>query len=131
MIRGLVITHGQVGDAMVRVVEMIVGPVAGLTSLSNSGKSAPDISREVGDWLDSLAPEATDGGIIMVDDYGGSCATSAQIACAERAEIAILSGVNLAMLLGFVTWREGNDSQDLARKLVQKSREAITLVRSG
>jgi mannose/fructose-specific phosphotransferase system component IIA len=43
-------------------------------------------------------------------------------------QIVILSGVNLAMLLGFVTWRPSLDLAELAQKLVEKGREAITRI---
>jgi mannose/fructose-specific phosphotransferase system component IIA len=127
MIRGLVITHGDIGRELVRVTEMILGPVAGLTAMSNHGKSAPDITADIAAWL-------TEGGraparhLIFLDDYGGSCATSAQLACKEDPGVSIVSGVNLAMLLGFVTWRESGDLEDLVSRVVRKGREAIILV---
>jgi len=64
----------------------------------------------------------------MIDDYAGSCATAAQLAARDRENVAIISGVNLAMLLGFVTWRDSSDFDELVRKVVQKGREAITML---
>jgi mannose/fructose-specific phosphotransferase system component IIA len=130
MIRALVMTHGDLGIELVRVTEMILGPVPGLTGLTNRGKSAPDIVAEVQRWL-AAAPTA-DGSedlkLILLDDYGGSCSTGAQLACKGDPTTAIISGVNLAMLLGFVTWRESSDFEELAARIVTKGREAITLV---
>ena len=134
MIRALVITHGDIGRELVRVTEMILGPVAGLTAMSNAGKSATDITDQVQAWLtESLTdPDATaataDQKLILLDDYGGSCATSAQLACGTDPDTAIISGVNLAMLLGFATWREAGDFEDLVARVVQKGREAIIRV---
>jgi mannose/fructose-specific phosphotransferase system component IIA len=126
MIRALVITHGDIGRELVRVTEMILGPVEGLAAMSNRGKSAIDITADIKEWLD-LVPAGTqdDRKLILLDDYGGSCATSAQLACGRDATTAIISGVNLAMLLGFVTWRDAGDFRDLVAKTVQKGREAI------
>jgi len=126
MIRALVITHGNIGGELVRVVEMILGPVEGLTALSNAGKSAVDVQADVAAWL--AEGEDQSGEIIFIDDYGGSCANAAILACGENSERAIISGVNLAMLLGYVTWRERDEHRELASKLVHKGREAITLV---
>ncbi|NCQ36332.1 hypothetical protein GW813_14920 [bacterium] len=127
--RGLVATHGNLGAELVKVVEMIMGPGSGLTSLTNHGKSAPDLVAEMRDWLD-----AEDGGeglpvgdaVLFLDDYGGSCAHAAQLACRAEDPVAIISGVNLAMLLGFVTWRDDLDLAELSGRLVSKGREAIT-----
>ena len=134
MIRALVITHGGIGQELVRVTEMILGPVPGLTSMSNSGKSAADITAQIKEWQAEV-PEV-DGGdtaladykLILLDDYGGSCSTSAQLACGQDPDTAIVSGVNLAMLLGFVTWRDSDDFEELVAQVVQKGREAIILV---
>ena len=134
MIRALVITHGGIGQELVRVTEMILGPVPGLTSMSNSGKSAADITAQIKEWraevpeVDVGDPALADGKLILLDDYGGSCATSAQLACGQDPDTAIVSGVNLAMLLGFVTWRDSGDFEELVAKVVQKGREAIILV---
>jgi mannose/fructose-specific phosphotransferase system component IIA len=127
MIRALVLTHGAIGSELVKVVEMILGPVDGLAAGSNHGKSAADLGREVAAWLG----ESPDPAIILVDDYAGSCATSAQVACADHPDTVVVCGVNLAMLLGFVTWRESDDYDDLVRKIIQKGREAITRVGSS
>jgi mannose/fructose-specific phosphotransferase system component IIA len=134
MVRALVITHGGIGEELVRVTEMILGPVPGLTAMSNDGKSAADITAQIKRWQVEV-PDGDDGDdsawaskLILLDDYGGSCSTSAQLACGEDSDTAIISGVNLAMLLGFVTWRESADFKELAAKVVQKGREAIILV---
>lgn len=130
MIRALVITHGDIGRELVRVTEMILGPTEGLTAMSNMGKSAIDITAEIKKWLESspAVDSETDQKLILLDDYGGSCATSAQLACGQDPETAVISGVNLAMLLGFVTWRDTGDFSDLVAKTVQKGREAIVQV---
>jgi PTS system mannose-specific IIA component len=127
MISALVMTHGGIAEELVRVTEMILGPVEGLTFLSNAGKSAETITAEVDKWLTTVS-KADAGRVILLDDYGGSCATSAQLASRDDPSVAIISGVNLAMLLGFVTWRENTDFTELPARLVQKGREAIVLV---
>ena len=129
MVRALVVTHGSIGAELVKVVGLILGSVDGLDAGTNSGKSAVELSAEITAWLDS-SPEPA---LIMVDDYAGSCATSAQLSCgkavvAEHSQTAVICGVNLAMLLGFATWRESCDYEELVRKIVQKGREAITRV---
>lgn len=123
MVRALVITHGRIGEELVRVARLILGPEEGLDAMSNSGRSAPDLTAAVREWL---GPEgAGDPALIFVDDYGGSCATAAQLACGDRRDTIVIGGVNLAMVLGFLTWREGSDLAELAGRLVTKGREAI------
>jgi len=123
--KAMVITHGNIGAELVAVVEMIIGPVDGLSSMTNHGKSTDDMVSEINAWLEN---DPTDYSLILVDDYGGSCAVASQLASAQRDDISILGGVNLAMLLGFVTWRENSDMEDLVGRLVSKGREAITVI---
>jgi mannose/fructose-specific phosphotransferase system component IIA len=125
MIRCLVLTHGQVGSALVKVVELILGPVAGLTAESNEGRSAKEMTEVVRAWL-GAAPGA--GALILIDDYGGSCANAAQLAARTDLPAVILSGVNLAMLLSYATWRDDLDLEELAQRLIAKGREAIARV---
>jgi mannose/fructose-specific phosphotransferase system component IIA len=123
MIRALVITHGRIGEELVRVSGMILGPHEGLDAMSNAHRSAQDITEAVREWLGS-GPESGPA-VILVDDYGGSCATASQLACEGRKDTAVISGVNLAMILGFLTWRDSGDFADLVSRLVAKGREAI------
>jgi mannose/fructose-specific phosphotransferase system component IIA len=128
MIRCLVITHGRLGDELLYNVEAILGPIEGMQSMTNQGQSARDLVSAVSDWLAAALADKQDAAVLFVDDYGGSCATAAQLAATGRMQIVILSGVNLAMLLGFVTWRPSLDLAELAQKLVEKGREAITRI---
>ena len=129
MIRALVMTHGDIGAQLVRVVEMILGPVDGLSALSNANKSATDLQDDVSAWLAQGTGDGREAGeIILIDDYGGSCASAAMIACGQEKGRTIIAGVNLAMLLGYVTWRDNTDQTELVAKVIRKAREAITIV---
>ena len=131
MINGLVITHGDVGRELVRVVEMILGPVEGLTALTNAGKSVQDLTAEIGGFLAALDSGESNGILLFIDDFGGSCANAAQLALAGRSGDLVLTGVNLAMLLDFATWRESMAAGELSRRLVEKGRDAIAVLGPG
>jgi mannose/fructose-specific phosphotransferase system component IIA len=128
MIRCLVLTHGQVGPALVKVVELILGPVEGLAAETNEGRSAKEMTEVVRGWL---AADPGSGALLLIDDYGGSCANAAQLAARTDLPAVILSGVNLAMLLSYATWRDDLDLEELAQRLIAKGREAIARVGGG
>ena len=130
MINALVITHGEVGRELVRVVEMILGPVEGLVALSNSGRSVQDLVAAIHAALAEARSGDEDEALLFIDDFGGSCANASQIAVAEGETALVLTGTNLAMLLDFVTWRETLDAGELARRLVEKGRAAVTVLPS-
>lgn len=126
MISGLVVTHGALGAELVRVVEMILGPVPGLVAMTNSGKSVQDLTDEIRAWTGANCGGPDDCALLFIDDFGGSCANAAQLAAISGSPARILTGVNLAMLLDFATWRDSLDLEELPRRLVEKGREAIS-----
>lgn len=128
MISGLVVTHGGFGEELVRVVEMVMGPVEGLTAISNRGLSARDLELKI---AEAVGAAGGDGLVVFIDDLAGSCSGAARMAVRGAAPAAIVTGINLAMLLDFSTWRESMDPPELARRLVEKGREAISLIDPG
>ena len=127
MVNGLIVTHGMLGVELVRVMEMIMGPVPGVEAMTNSGKSVMDLSADITAWFKSSNQDA-DGSILFIDDFGGSCSNAAQLAADGDMPVWIVTGINLAMLLDFVTWREGLQPDELARRIVERGREAISVL---
>ncbi len=126
MIQALVLTHGAIGAELVRVVELILGPTEGLRADTNQGRSAREVADVVAAWLAELGPD--DGGMILIDDYGGSCASAARLGGADERDVPIVSGVNLAMLLALVTWRDEVSGDDLLQRVVDQGRKAVAVV---
>ncbi|MFO7654379.1 MAG: hypothetical protein R6X25_11225 [Candidatus Krumholzibacteriia bacterium] len=124
MIRALVLTHGRLGESLVEVVELLLGPTDGLVHLSNRGLSGEQFAASVAAWLEQEEGPS----LLLVDDRGGSCATAARIAGRRRRDVRIVCGVNLAMLLAYTTWRESQELPDLVRRLVNAGRDAIVEV---
>ncbi len=100
MIRAILVTHGSLGQALCDAAMSVLGPQAGVSVLSNNGLSLEQIQTRV---KDLLTDEPT---LIMVDLCGGS----PYMACCAMGEIsqntAIVSGVNLPMLLSYFTKRD-------------------------
>ena len=126
MIEALVLTHGAIGTELVKVVEMLLGPTPGLRADSNEGRSARQTAEVVAAWLAGLPQDHQ--GLVFIDEHGGSCATAARLGGAEEAGIPVLSGINLAMLLAFVTWREELDRSELVQRIVDQGRKAVAVV---
>lgn len=135
MVRVLVLTHGSLGYELVAVAEKILGPVAGIDVMSNEGRSAPQLADDVQLWLDAgaaaIGPEVATtapAALIVVDDPGGSCATAALCCDAGRVPLTVIGGVNLAMILGLVLWRESLPPRELAARLIARGRQAVVRI---
>jgi mannose/fructose-specific phosphotransferase system component IIA len=117
-VRGVVVAHGELAPALVRVVEGISGVQGALESVTNVGCTPDELAGRV-------ARAVGEGpAIIFVDMAAGSCGFAGQ-RIARDGNVAVVSGVNLPMLLDFVFHRE-MDFRALAERVVEKGRAGAT-----
>ena len=113
-VRGVVVAHGELASALVRVVEGISGVEGALQPVTNESCSPAELARRV--------TEAVGGGpaVIFVDMSSGSCGLVGR-RIARGGGVAVVSGVNLPMLLDFVFHRD-MDLRSLAERVAEKGR---------
>ena len=126
MIEALVLTHGAIGTELVKVVELILGPTEGLRAETNQGRSAREVTEVVADWVADLGPDPR--ALVLIDDYGGSCANAARLCGTETAGFPVICGVFLTMLVAVVTWRDELELDELVQRIVEQGRKAVSVV---
>lgn len=121
--RGLLVTHGRLGEALVEAVSSIAGDAAdGLVWMSNRGLGPDELRSRI------LAELGAEGPVVVFTDLGaGSCTLAARLSCRDRDRVAIVTGVNLPMLLDFVFHRDLALPQ-LAERLASRAREGVQLL---
>ena len=122
MVKGVVLAHGTMAQGLVDAVARISGVTGdALMAISNDGKSPDTLQTELEACLGR-------GPIIIFTDLpSGSCAVTARICCQAGGEEAILSGVNLPVLLDFVFHRD-LPLADLVPRLLTKGRNGMSSV---
>jgi PTS system mannose-specific IIA component len=99
-VRAVIVTHGSLGSALIEVVGTMLGPPRRCEVVSNEGLSLDQLIGTVGIHLDGTPT-------VMFSDFCGGSAYAACRALQERhPETAVVSGVNLPMLLSFFTKRD-------------------------
>ncbi len=122
---GLMVMHADLAAALLRAAERVYGPIGGIRVISNS-----DLSREqLEELIESEVRDWADGGVLFTDFWGGSCHTCGASAARRHGEVAILTGVNLPMLLDFLHNRERLPLAELVERLQQKGRDSIRIQR--
>ena len=125
MIKCIILTHGDLGQSLLNTTEKIIGPFEEVKVISNELTSLKDLVTN----LDSVVSDWEDNEIlIMADFFGGSCWHAAQVIKRNRPNVALISGVNLPMMLAFVNKRESFKLPELANYLKEsllKSTEII------
>lgn len=96
--RAIVLGHGQVAQGLVSAVELITGITGRFTALSNDGLGMPEIEELLRERLD-----ATGARVIFTDLPAGSCNFAACRLLKLRADVVVVTGVNLPALLHFAT----------------------------
>lgn len=120
-VRALVVAHASLAEAMLAAVDVITGQAAVLRAISNEGLGARDLHDLIARELDE-----TGARVVFTDLPAGSCAMASRRLLHERPELAIVCGVNLPMLLEFVT-REG-DSAEAVAKAVARGKEHVSVL---
>ena len=119
-LRGIIVTHAAVAQALVAAVGAITGVQDALTGVSNEGCGTDELSER-------LRQAIGEGpAVLFVDLPGGSCFTSSVRYAKQHAEIAVVTGVNLAMLLDFVFHRDIPPAE-AARRAVDAGAKAIRI----
>jgi len=120
-VRGIVFSHGRVGEALVEAVRGITGcPEDALSWLSNT-EGSPDVLRERLQALLSGGPT-----VVFADVRASSCTNVARLSCvaADPNRAAVVVGVNMPMLLDFVFNRD-TSLPELVPRLVDRGRGGI------
>lgn len=117
-IRGVIVSHAAVAQALVAAVTAITGIEGALTPVSNEGCGSEALTERLS--------QAVGNGpaVLFVDLPGGSCLTSSARYAKQHADIAVVTGVNLAMLLDFVFHRNIPPAE-AARRAVDAGAKAI------
>ena len=118
-VRGIVVAHGDVATSLVDAVRNIAGvePDA-LVPLSNAGMGRDALCEAIrGAFGEGLQ-------ILFTDLPSGSCHLAAMLVARETEGVAVVSGVNLPMLLDFV-FKRGLGLNELVPRLMEKGQDGI------
>ena len=121
----LLVTHGVLGDELVRTVEAILGPQTDVRTLSNSGLSAETLVSAIEALARELPAEAPI--VLFTDLAAGSCGIASRRVATEGRALKRIAGVNLPMLLEFFHYRDTLPLDELLPRLETKGRAGILL----
>jgi len=117
-LKGVIVSHAAVAEALVAAVTAITGIEGALVPVSNEGCGTEALAERLRDAV-GKGPA-----VLFVDLPGGSCFTSSARYAKQQADVAVVTGVNLAMLLDFVFHRDVPPAE-AARRAVDAGGKAI------
>lgn len=117
-LHGVVVCHGDVARSLVGAAEEISGVRGALVPVSNTGCDRGQLEERI------VAAVGDRPSVVFVDMPSGSCLFAAARRVAAMPGAAIVTGVNLAMLLDFLFHRSMTPA-DAAARAVDTATRAI------
>ena len=126
MIGIVVVTHSQLGEALIEAAEFIVGNrPAGVVSVSIDLNQNVDKLREK--VAAGIKKAGREEGVLLLTDMFGGTPSNISYSFLEEGRVEVLSGVNLPILVHAMNSRVKMGLSELAASLETFGRKSITL----
>jgi len=123
MVGGVIVSHGQLGKELIATAEMIVGKIPYITSVSIDVTSDVETSRE--QIRQAIKSVNNGAGVVIFTDMFGGTPSNISLSFLDEANIEVITGVNLAMLLQLSTSSKAEPFQQIVQSLKQRGQENI------
>ncbi|MBC8441309.1 MAG: PTS fructose transporter subunit IIA [Deltaproteobacteria bacterium] len=122
----LLVTHANLGSALIETIEFILGKAQeNLSCVSINIQENPDTLRKK--IKKGISKVRSDNGVIILTDMFGGTPSNLSYSFLEEGQVEVISGVNLPILLKAVTARSKMDMETLALSLVEHGKKSISL----
>ncbi len=125
MIGGIIVTHGKLAEELLNVLTIILGEAVNIEAISIGWYD--DV--EEGKKRISQAIKRVDqkNGVIIFTDMFGGTPSNLSFSFLQDSEVEIITGVNLPMLIKFVSLQRSKNLKEVARKVVEQGKKNIHL----
>ncbi len=124
MIGVLLVTHGSIGESLLKAAKNIVGAIEGVEALAfHPGEGPLDLRERL---VEAIARLDDGNGVLLLVDIMGGTPGNVALTLIDECRVEILAGVNLPMVISLMTGRQSNDLKALAGKIREKGLSSIT-----
>jgi PTS system mannose-specific IIA component len=126
MIGIVIVTHCQLGDALIDTAEFILGtrPEAMISVSINLNENADKLRKKITEGIKKVDHKK---GILILTDMFGGTPSNLSYSFLEEGRVEVISGVNLPMLIKASTARKDTGLTELAECLESYGRKSISL----
>jgi len=129
MIGIVIVTHKQLGDALIDAAEFILGARPdGVVSVSiNINENADKLREKISEGIKNV--NMKEGVLILTDMFGGT-PSNLSYSFLEEGRTEVISGVNLPILIKAINTRKDMDISKLAQCIETYGKKSISLASS-
>ncbi|MFP4474258.1 MAG: PTS sugar transporter subunit IIA [Desulfatibacillaceae bacterium] len=126
MIGIVVVTHKNLGAALIEAAEFVIGkPLENTVAVSIDLKESADKLRQ--DISNGVKSVEKDEGVLILTDMFGGTPSNLSYSFLEDGRIEVISGVNLPILIRAVRHRQKKDLQSLAVEVAEYGMRSICM----
>lgn len=125
MIGGIIVSHGKLAEELLNALTIILGEVVNMEAISIGWyDDVEDSKRKINQALKRV--DQKNGVLIFTDMFGGT-PSNLSFSFLKDDKIEIITGVNLPMLIKFVSLQRRNKLNEVAKKVVEQGKKNIHL----
>jgi PTS system mannose-specific IIA component len=128
MIGGVIVSHGKLAEELHNALTIILGEAPNIESISIGWYD--DVEESKKKINQSLKKVNQKNGVIIFTDMFGGTPSNLSFSFLKDNQVEIITGVNLPMLIKFVSLQRSNNLKDVAKKVVEQGKKNIHLVSS-
>ncbi len=126
MIGGIIVCHGRMAEELLNALTIILGEAPNIEAISIGWyDDVEDSKKKINQSLKRVDQKS--GVVIFTDMFGGT-PSNLSFSFYRESHVEIVTGVNLPMLIKFVSLQRANNLKDVARKAVDQGKKNIHLV---
>jgi PTS system mannose-specific IIA component len=128
MIGLVLVTHGSLARAFVAALEHVVGPQKNVAAVCIEADDDMEARRR--EILDAVRAVNTGSGVVLMTDMFGGTPSNLAISVMNEANVEVIAGVNLPMLIKFASLRDGSPLSSLVIAVQEAGRKYINVASS-
>lgn len=125
MIGGIIVSHGRLAEELLNALTIILGEAPNIEAISIGWYNDVDDSKKK--INQSLKKVDQKNGVIVFTDMFGGTPSNLSFSFLKDNQVEIITGVNLPMLIKFVSLQRSNNLKEVAKKVVEQGKRNIHL----
>ena len=125
MIGGIIVSHGKLAEELLNALTIILGEAPNIEAISIGWyDDVEDSKKKISQSLKKVDQK---NGVILFTDMFGGTPSNLSFSFLKEKQVEIITGVNLPMLIKFVSLQRSNSLKEVAKRVVEQGKKNIHL----